>query len=121
MKTLIALTAAFLLTLPALAHEVSNGPNGGRIADAGTYHLELVTRDRTVQVHLTDSGDRPVPSAGFKGVALLVVDGKSQRVTLVPEGDSHLAGTAAIALPARPKGAVQLTTPDGKSASARFN
>jgi hypothetical protein len=33
---------------------------------------------------------------------------------------TRLSGRAAIALPKEPKGAVQLTTPNGKTASARF-
>lgn len=121
MKTLLTLAAACLLAMPAVAHEVAKGPNGGRIADAGAHHVELVTKEKTVEVHLTDAGDKPVGAAGSKGLALLIVDGKSQRIALSPAGEYHFAGTATVVLPKLPKGAVQLTTPDRKTAIARFN
>jgi hypothetical protein len=69
---------------------------------------------------VTDADDKPLSAQGFKATALLVVDGKPQRIPLEPDG-ARLAGKAAITLPATPKGAVQLTAPDGKTASARFN
>lgn len=120
MKPLLIALAIALTALPAAAHEAANGPNGGRIADAGSYHVELVARGDALEAFLTDSGEKPVAPAGFKGTALLVVDGKPQRITLAPEG-ARLAGKSPVPLPASPKGAVQLTSPDGKTASARFN
>ena len=116
---LIALTLA-LTALPATAHEAAKGPNGGRIADAGSYHVELVARGDALEAFLTDGQEKPVAPAGFKGTALFVVDGKPQRISLEPEG-ARLAGKSSIPLPASPKGAVQITSPDGKTASARFN
>lgn len=116
---LFALTLA-LSAMPAFAHEVVKGPNGGRVADAGSYHVELVARGDALEAFLTDSGEKPVAPAGFKGTALLVVDGKPQRISLEPDG-ARLAGKSPVSLPASPKGAVQLTSPDGKTASARFN
>jgi hypothetical protein len=121
MRSIIAVAMGLLIGGSVLAHEVAKGPNGGRIADAGPYHVELVTKAQTVEVHLTDADDKPTPAAAFKGVALLIVDGKSQRIPLAPAGQSYLAGTASGPLPRTPKGAVQLTMPDGKTVSARFN
>jgi hypothetical protein len=112
---LLALSAA-----PLAAHEVQSGPNGGRIVEGGNYHFELVTRGDTVEVFLTDMADKPVPVTGYRGAAILVVDGRSQRIPLEPAAD-RLAGRAATPLPARPRGAVQLTAPDGRTAQARFN
>ena len=65
--------------------------------------------------------DKPVDPRGFKGVAILNVEGKAERITLAPSEKNTLSGTAATALPANPKGAVQLTAPDGKTATARFD
>ena len=58
---------------------------------------------------------------GFKGVAIFKLGGKAERITLAPSEKNSLSGTAATALPANPKGAVQLTAPDGKTATARFD
>jgi len=109
-----------MLAVPALAHDVAKGPNGGRVVEGGRYHVELVAKGTRVDVFLTDAGDKPVAAAGFKGVAILLVNGKSQRVPLTPEG-SRLTGSTSATLPGEPKGAVQITAPDGKTAQARFN
>ncbi|ACL60457.1 hypothetical protein [Methylobacterium nodulans] len=118
LTTLIA--AGILLAAPALAHE-GRGTNGGRVADAGRYHVELVAKDRTVDVYLLDGSEKPVPAAGFTGTAILVVNGKPARVALAPAGGSRLTGTADIPLGTAPKGAVQLTAPDGTTVSGKFN
>ena len=112
---------ALMLAVPALAHEMAKGRNGGRVAEGGNYHVELVAKGTRVDVFLTDASDKPVAAAGFKGVAILLVGGKSQRISLMPGDDSRLTGSVGATLPAEPKGAVQITSPDGKTAQARFN
>ena len=112
---------ALIVSLPAVAHDVVKGPNGGRVVDAGAYHVELVARQEAVEVFLTDANEKTVPTAGFKGVAILLVEGKSQRIVLEPTDAIRLSGKANVVIPAQPKGAVQITAPDGKTAQARFN
>ena len=68
-----------------------------------------------------DEGQKPVPTSGFKGTAILVVGGKPTRVPLEPADGNRLSGRAAVALGESPKGAVQLTGPDGATASGKFN
>ena len=115
----LILAAAMLFAAPGLAHE-AKGPNGGRVADAGSYHVELVAKDRLVELHVSDAAEKPIPATGFKAVAILTVGGKPQRIVLEATEPTRLSGNAAVALPKELKGAVQLTTPDGKTASARF-
>jgi hypothetical protein len=121
--TLRALSLAALLAVgvPAMAHEVSKGPNGGRVVEAGSHHVELVVNARAVDVFVTDADDKPVPIAGFKGLAILTASGKAQRIELLPKDGARLNGTSSVALPAAPKGVVQLTTPDGKTAQGKFH
>ena len=117
---ILVLAAALLTGLPAEAH----GPksqHGGRIVNAGAFHAELVANDRAIDIFLLGHDDKPVDLRGFKGVAILNVEGKAERITLAPSEKNALSGTAATALPANPKGAVQLTTPDGKTATAKFD
>jgi hypothetical protein len=115
------LIAAFLVaTLPAAAHEVSKGPNGGRVVEAGPYHVELVVETKAVAVYLSDAKEKPVPAAGFKGLAILTVSGKAQRIELAPQ-DNRLGGASPVAIPADVKGVVQLTGPDGKTAQGRYH
>jgi hypothetical protein len=116
----LTLGIALLAGLPAYAHE-PKASHGGRVADAGPYHVELVAKDTAIDVFLIGENDKPVDPKGFKGVAIFTVEGKAQRITLVPSEKHVLSGTATTTLPAKPKGAVQLTAPDGKTVTARFD
>ena len=56
-----------ICAIDARAHD-GNGHNGGRVADAGPYHIELVTKDRTVEVYVFDAKEKAVSSTE-EGVA----------------------------------------------------
>jgi hypothetical protein len=119
LKTLLA-TALLVVALPALAH-APKPLHGGRIVPAGDFHVEMVARDATVEVYLIDHNDKPVTLSGYKGLAILAAGGKSQRIVLEPAGGDLLSGKAEAALPKQPKGVVQITPPNGKVVSAKFN
>ena len=104
----------------AWAHD-EKGPNGGRVADAVPYHVEIVVKSDIVDVFISDANEKPVAASGFKGTAILVAGGKSQRVVLAPVDGNRLSGNATATLPNQPKGVVQLTAPDGKTAQAKFD
>jgi hypothetical protein len=121
MRTKALVFALTLLTVPALAHEPRKGPNGGALVDAGSYHIEVIGSGSTIDVLVSDATDKPVPATGFKALAIIVIDGKTQRVQLEPTADGKkLTGTAPAVLTAV-KGAVQLTDRDGKTATGRIN
>jgi hypothetical protein len=121
----IAFAASILAATAASAHGPSRGsskgPNGGAVSHAGNYHVELVAKGTSVDVFVTDAKDRPVPAERMKATAILLVKGKSQRIELEPAEGSRLSGEAPVPLPARVKGAVRLTRPDGRTAQAKFN
>ena len=114
------LGVALLAALPAYAHDAKS-LHGGRLADAGPYHVELVAKETTIEVFIVGENGKPVDPKGFKPVAIFTLGGKAERIPLAPSEKDRLSGTAATALPAKPKGAVQLTAPDGKTATARFD
>ncbi|MCK1513317.1 hypothetical protein IVB22_12215 [Bradyrhizobium sp. 190] len=116
----LTLGVALLATLPAYAHE-PKASHGGLLADAGPYHVELVAKDTAIEIFLIDENDKPLDPKGFKGVAIFNLGGKAERIMLAPSEKNTLNGTAPTALPAKLKGAVQLTAPDGKTATARFD
>ena len=89
--------------------------------EAGAHHVELVLNDKAVQVFVTNSADKPVSVTGFKGLAILTVSGKAQRIALEPKESTHLSATAPVQLPSNVEGVVQLTGPDGKIAQGRFH
>jgi hypothetical protein len=119
--TMVALAGILLTALPAAAHEVEKGPNGGRVVEAGAHHVELVANEKTVNVFVTDAHDNPVSINGFKGVAIFTISGKAQRIPLEPKKGTRLSGISPVALPAQPVGVVQITAPDGKTAQGRFH
>jgi hypothetical protein len=116
----LALGIALLALLPAHAHEVKS-LHGGRLADAGSYHVELVAKDKAIEIFLTGENDKPVDPKGFRGVAIFNLGGKAERITLAPSEKGILTGQATGSLPPDLKGAIQLTAPDGKTATARFD
>ena len=116
----LAIAAILLAASPANAHNPKS-LHGGRIVSAGPYHAELVVKDKAIEVFLKGHDDKPIKPSGFKGVAILNAGGKAERVTLAPSDNDALTGTSAAPLPENPKGAVQLTDPDGKTSTARFD
>ena len=119
--TIAALALSLISGSFANAHEAAKGQNGGLRVDAGTYHAELLADGTTlVTVFLSDVNDKPIPAAGFKANAILVIDGKSQRFVLEPVDGSKLVGTAPAPVKAGVKGAIQLTAPDGSTAQGKF-
>jgi hypothetical protein len=122
LRTILAAGLTLALSAPAFAHDPRPGPNGGLKVDAGArHHAELVANGTPqVVVFLYDANDKPVPAAGYRGNAILVVGGASQRFPLQPGEGNRLTGTAPVPVPAGAKGAVQITGPDGATAQARF-
>ena len=59
---------------------------------------------------MIDHDNKPVATAGYKGLAILSTEGKSQRIVLAPADGAKLTGKAEAALPAQPKGVVQITS-----------
>jgi len=120
---LVLACAAALAPLPLAAqgHSHDKGKNGGQVTDAGSYHVEAVAKGETLTVYVTDHDtDKPVTTAGFKGLAILVVGGKTERVTLVPAGQNALSGKAAVALNVPIKGAIQITNARNSTVQAKF-
>ena len=121
--TTAALIAPTVIVAPTLAfsHDAKTGANGGPLAHAGSYHVELVSQGTTLQVYVRDHDDKAVTTDGYKGVAIFTVSGKAQRIPLTPGGENKLMGTSPVELPKEPKGAVQITTPTGSTLQAKFN
>lgn len=103
------------------AHEAAKGHNGGLRVDAGNYHTELLVDGSTnVVVYLSDIDDKPIPAAGFKATAILVVSGKSQRVELTPAEGSKMVGVATAPVKPGVKGVIQLTAPNGTTSQGKY-
>jgi hypothetical protein len=56
----------------------------------------------------------------LKGLAILTIGGKPQRIELTSAGKNKLQGPATGPIAGNPKGVVQLTLPDGKKAQGQY-
>jgi hypothetical protein len=121
-RSLLASLGATLVTSAAVqAHEPRKGPNGGDLVDAGSYHVEVVAKGTVLEVYVSDSVDKPLPASDFKALAIMVIDGKSQRIALEPVADgSRFSGASPVPI-VRTRGAIQLTDKAGKTATGRVN
>lgn len=118
MKKMTVVSVLLLAATPGFAHE-TKGPHGGRQVDAGQMHVELITKDTSVDVYVADGAGKPVDASGYKGLAILLVGGKPARIPLAPAGD-HLTGTAPADVGGSAKGAVQITNAAGATAQGKF-
>lgn len=119
-KLVLAIFGAVLLAGAAVAHAPEKGKNGGQQTDAGNFHVEVVVKGNTLDVFVTDHSETPVSTKGFKGIAVLIVNGKPAQIKLAPRGDNVLTGTSPVALSAPVKGAVQITGSDNQTVQAKF-
>jgi hypothetical protein len=118
---LIGLGATLILPATTRAHEPRKGPNGGDLVDAGNYHVEVVGKGTVLEVYVSDSVDKPLKATDFKALAIMVIDGKTQRITMEPVSDSSkLTGVSPVPI-TRIRGAIQLTDKAGKTATGRIN
>jgi hypothetical protein len=120
-RNIAAIIAVIATASLALAHGPKVGAKGGVQADAGSFHVEIVPEGTRVHVFLRDQSDKEVPTEGYKGTAVFVIDGKPQRIPLTPAGGNKLTGTSAAPVRGAPKGAVQITTPTGTTVQAKFD
>jgi hypothetical protein len=111
---------AAMITGAAFAHAPEKGKNGGQQVDAGNYHVEAVVKGNTLDVFITDHGEMPVSTKGFKATAVLVVKGKAQQITLAPRGENALTGTSPVELAAPIRGAIQITNSENQTVQAKF-
>jgi hypothetical protein len=121
-RIVVSLLGALLLTPAAVqAHEPRKGPNGGELVDAGRYHVEVVGKGSAVEIHVSDSLDRPLKISDFKALAIIVIDGKTHRIPMEPTADGSKFTAIAPAVITRVRGVVQLTDNAGKTATGRVN
>lgn len=97
-------------------------PHGGQMRMAGPYHLELVTQENEIVLHVTDHADRKISTSGGVGKAAFQV-GKAKPKTsikLEPGEDNTLKGAGAFSVTPETVIIVFIKLPDQEAQSARF-
>lgn len=119
-KYVLPAAAALVIAGSAFAHAPEKGKNGGQQVNAGNYHAEAVVKGNTLDLFLTDHGETPVSTKGFKAVAVLIVNGKPVKIVLAPRGENVLTGTSAVELRTPIQGAIQIINSDNETVQAKF-
>lgn len=112
--------AAWLM-MAGSAHAHSGlGPNGGRVAEAGKYHLELVVKKDELRVFITADADAKVETKGAQGNATVLAGKERSSLKLAPAGSNALAAPGKFDPQARMTVVVSVTLPNQAPIQARF-
>ncbi|MDB5486179.1 MAG: hypothetical protein JWR29_2083 [Tardiphaga sp.] len=115
----LALIAAAIWSTAALAHD-GMGPHGGRLADTGTHHLELVVTKDKIDVFVSTKASAPIAANDLTGLAIIVANGASTRIALAASGEK-LTGQASAPLADDAKTIVRVKLADGQTIQASFD
>lgn len=113
--------AGFLLTSSTvMAHDMEKGANGGHVVDVKGHHIELVTKEDTVTLFLTDDKDQPIASKGSSGRVIIQDKGATAAADLTPVDPNQLTAKLGAPLTPTAKLVVSATLSDGHELQARF-
>ena len=120
MKKILLVASALLFAAPAMAQHVhQKGPNGGPMEDVAGVHVEMVASGKTLTFNILDEANKPLPTAGFSGSALLTTGSERETLTLAASGNA-LKGEAKADIAKGASVSITLTTAAGKSGQAKF-
>ena len=123
MKTaILAIVITTMGTFGARAqdHDNSKAPHGGKVEEAGEYHIEELTKDNKLSFFLLDGKAKAMSNKGVSGSVLLqFADGKTKTVVLTASGTDGFDAKAALA--ATFTKAIVTFKVKGKTFSAKFS
>ena len=102
-------------------HEHDHGPkHNGIVVHSGHHHLELVATGGTIDLYVTHEDGEAEDVSGAKATATVLVDGKTEVVTLAPAAGNALKGTGSFNAAKGTTVVVSLTMPGHQTEQARF-
>lgn len=121
-SAILAIAISAIGTFGAMAqdHDNSNAPHGGKVEEAGAYHIEVVTKDNKISFFLLDGKAKAMSNKGVTGSVLLqFADGKTKPVLLSELGTEGFEAKDALA--ATYTKAIVTFKVKGKTVSAKFS
>lgn len=121
-SAILAIVISTVGTFGAMAqdHDNSKAPHGGKVEEAGAYHIEALTKDNKVSFFLLDSKAKAMSNKGVTGSVLLqFADGKTKIVTLTLSGKEGFEAKDAQAVTYTK--AIVTFKVKGKTISAKFS
>ncbi len=94
--------------------------NGGQIIDTADGHWELVAKGSELTVYVTDKAVKPVATTGAKGIATVLVGGKTIKFDLTPAEPNLLKGKGDFVAAKGMKVVVSLENVGSKPEQVRF-
>ena len=122
MKALVLIAALALFSNASYAQhgrDIVTGPHDGKMQDIGGVEVELLVGEREVTLRLYER-NAPIDARNFKAVVTIVSGSNRERIELRPTPTGRLTGSSTSAL--RPYSALslELTPPNGPSATIKF-
>ena len=121
------LAAPLMLLQPVWAHtdeslDAMPSPHGGQVRAAGPYHLELVTKDGELAIHVTDHAWQAIKTDGGEGKANIQQDkaGGKMTVKLEPSQQNMFMGNGEFHLTPETVIVVFVKLPEQDAYGARF-
>ncbi|MFY8069550.1 MAG: hypothetical protein ACOVMG_05590 [Flavobacterium sp.] len=121
-SAILAVVITTIGTFNAMAqdHDNSKAPHGGKVEEAGAYHIEALTKDNKVSFFLLDGKAKAMSNKGVTGSVLLqFADGKTKTVVLTASGSDGFDAKDAQA--ATYTKAIVTFKVKGKTVSAKFS
>jgi len=122
----LVIGATLALSIPAEAHtdeyfESVEAPHGGQLRMTGPYHMELVAKDGSLTVYVTDHADNAISVDGGLAKATIEAGGSSRtQVHLHPVGSNILRGSGNFTLTPSCVVIVFMKLPNQDGYAARF-
>ena len=114
-------TALLLASPAAFAHGTPPAPaHGGTVAEgSGEHWVELSVSGDQMTAWVSDEDNKPIPAAQLGGKATVLIDGKTQTVSLSPAADNSVTGKLAAPATGRLTAVLALTA-QGKPVQVKF-
>jgi len=121
-SVLLALLFTLMASTTTLAGEGHHhkGKHGGVVADtSGHHHVELVTKEQSITLYVLHDDGELEDVTGAKGTATVLSGGKTEKITLAPDGNV-LKGEGSATLGEGDAVVITLNMPGHKPEQARF-
>ena len=120
--TALILGTVLALASPAFAegeHDHS-GKHGGKVVESGHHHLEVVTKDGTIEIYVEGEDGKPEDVKDAKAKATILSEGKKEDVVLSPDTANALKGTGSFKAVKGTTIVITLTMPGHDAEQARI-
>lgn len=119
---LFAAITTFSLTVTAAEkHDDAHAKHGGVAVEAGTYHVELVAKGKSLTFYVNGHDDKPVDIKAAKATANVFSGKDKGTVTLAASGGNMMKGEIPFSIGSDAKIVVSFTLAGKKTEQARFS